>query len=55
MLCHVIGFTDFEHHGIQGVEGSLDDYLRGQDAIATSSITALARSLCSTAPGAGAA
>ena len=20
MLCHVIGFTDFEHHGIQGVE-----------------------------------
>src|SRR5206468_3676039 len=31
MLCHVIGFTDFEHHGIQGVEGSLDDYLRGQD------------------------
>src|SRR5205085_537265 len=31
MLCHVIGFTDFEHHGIQGVEGALDDYLRGQD------------------------
>src|SRR2546430_2477926 len=31
MLCHVIGFTDFEHRGIQGVEGSLDDYLRGQD------------------------
>src|SRR5438477_4620196 len=31
MLCHVIGFTDFEHHGIQGVEGSLDEYLRGQD------------------------
>src|SRR5205814_8688150 len=29
--CHVIGFTDFEHRGIQGVEGSLDDYLRGQD------------------------
>src|SRR5204862_4286590 len=23
MLCHVIGFTDFERHGIQGVEGSL--------------------------------
>src|SRR4051794_18729071 len=20
MLCHVIGFTDFDHHGIQGVE-----------------------------------
>src|SRR2546423_1775876 len=31
MLCHVIGFTDFERHGIQGVEGSLDEYLRGQD------------------------
>jgi cell division protein FtsI/penicillin-binding protein 2 len=31
MLCHVIGFTDFEHKGIQGVEGSLDEYLRGQD------------------------
>jgi cell division protein FtsI/penicillin-binding protein 2 len=31
MLRHVIGFTDFEHHGIQGVEGSLDEYLRGQD------------------------
>src|SRR3984893_5991113 len=31
MLCHVIGFTDFEHRGIQGVEGALDDYLRGQD------------------------
>jgi cell division protein FtsI/penicillin-binding protein 2 len=31
MLCHVIGFTDFEHHGVQGVEGSLDEYLRGQD------------------------
>src|SRR2546430_643621 len=25
MLCHVIGFTDFEHHGIQGVEGSMDE------------------------------
>ena len=31
MLCHVIGFTDFEHRGIQGVEGSMDEYLRGQD------------------------
>ena len=31
MLCHVIGFTDFEHKGIQGVEGSLDEYLHGQD------------------------
>ena len=31
MLCHVIGFTDFDHHGIQGVENSMDEYLRGQD------------------------
>jgi cell division protein FtsI (penicillin-binding protein 3) len=31
MLCHVIGFTDFDHKGIQGVEASLDEYLRGQD------------------------
>ena len=31
MLCHVIGFTDFEHKGIQGIEGSLDEYLHGQD------------------------
>ena len=31
MLCHVIGFTDFEHHGIQGVEASMDQYLRGED------------------------
>lgn len=31
MLCHVIGFTDFEHHGIQGVESSMEDYLRGED------------------------
>jgi len=31
MLCHVIGFTDFEHQGIQGVEASMDEYLRGQD------------------------
>ncbi|MEP6955427.1 MAG: penicillin-binding protein 2 [Chthoniobacterales bacterium] len=31
MLCHVIGFTDFEHHGIQGVEASMDDFLRGQE------------------------
>ncbi|MEP6603527.1 MAG: penicillin-binding protein 2 [Spartobacteria bacterium] len=31
MLCHVIGFTDFEHHGIQGVEGAMDEYLHGQD------------------------
>src|SRR5213596_1768504 len=31
MLCHVIGFTDFKHHGIQGVEASMEEYLHGQD------------------------
>src|SRR3954469_1072092 len=31
MLCHVIGFTDFEHHGIQGVEASMEEYLGGQN------------------------
>ena len=31
MLCHVIGFTDFEHRGIQGVEASMEEYLRGHD------------------------
>ncbi len=31
MLCHVIGFTDFHQHGIQGVEASMDQYLRGED------------------------
>ena len=31
MLCHVIGFTDFDHRGIQGVESSMEDYLHGQD------------------------
>ena len=31
MLCHVIGFTDFEHDGIQGVELSMEEYLHGQD------------------------
>src|SRR5437667_5527228 len=31
MLCHVIGFTDFDHHGVQGVEGSMEEYLHGQD------------------------
>jgi cell division protein FtsI/penicillin-binding protein 2 len=31
MLCHVIGFTDFEHHGIQGVEASMDQYLHVED------------------------
>jgi len=31
MLCHVIGFTDFDHHGMQGVEASMEEYLHGQD------------------------
>src|SRR4051812_15192317 len=31
MLCHVIGFTDFNHVGIQGVEASMEGYLHGQD------------------------
>ncbi|MEP6685147.1 MAG: penicillin-binding protein 2 [Verrucomicrobiota bacterium] len=31
MLCHVIGFTNFEHQGIQGVEASMEQYLHGQD------------------------
>jgi cell division protein FtsI/penicillin-binding protein 2 len=31
MLCHAIGFTDFEHHGVDGVEASMDEYLHGQD------------------------
>ncbi len=31
MLCHVIGFTDSDYHGIQGVEASMEEYLHGQD------------------------
>jgi cell division protein FtsI/penicillin-binding protein 2 len=31
MLCHVIGFTDFDHKGIQGIESSMEEYLHGQD------------------------
>jgi cell division protein FtsI (penicillin-binding protein 3)/stage V sporulation protein D (sporulation-specific penicillin-binding protein) len=31
MLCHVIGFTNFDHQGIQGVESSMEEYLHGQD------------------------
>ena len=31
LLCHVVGFTDFHQHGIQGVEASMDQYLRGED------------------------
>ena len=30
LLCHVVGFTDFEGHGIQGVEKSMDQYLEGR-------------------------
>src|SRR5437763_7335837 len=33
MLCHVIGFTDFDHRGIQGVEASMEEYLNGKDGI----------------------
>ncbi len=31
MLCHVIGFSDFHQKGIQGVEASMDNYLRGEN------------------------
>ena len=31
MLCHVIGFTDFDRRGIQGIESSMEQYLHGQD------------------------
>ena len=31
MLCQVIGFTDFDHRGIQGVEASMEEYLHGDD------------------------
>ena len=31
LLCHVVGFTDFHQRGIQGVEASMDQYLRGED------------------------
>ena len=29
LLCHVVGFTDYEGHGIQGVEKSMNQYLEG--------------------------
>ena len=29
LLCHVVGFTDFEGHGIQGIEKSMNQYLEG--------------------------
>ncbi len=31
MLCHVIGFSDFNQNGIQGVEASMQEYLRGHN------------------------
>jgi len=31
MLCHVIGFTDFDNRGVAGVEASLEEYLHGED------------------------
>src|SRR5205085_2971204 len=30
-LCHVLGFTDFSHTGVEGIEKSMEDYLRGHD------------------------
>ncbi len=30
LLCHVVGFTDNEGHGIQGVEKTMNRYLEGQ-------------------------
>jgi cell division protein FtsI (penicillin-binding protein 3)/stage V sporulation protein D (sporulation-specific penicillin-binding protein) len=31
MLCHVLGFTNFDRNGIQGIESSMEQYLHGQD------------------------
>lgn len=31
MLCHVLGFMDGQHGGVDGVEKTMDDYLRGHD------------------------
>ena len=31
MLCHVLGFMDHTHQGVQGIEKSMDSYLRGHD------------------------
>ena len=30
LLCHVVGFTDYEGHGIQGIEKSMNQYLEGR-------------------------
>jgi cell division protein FtsI/penicillin-binding protein 2 len=31
MLCHVLGFMNAGHEGVQGIERTMDDYLRGRD------------------------
>jgi cell division protein FtsI (penicillin-binding protein 3)/stage V sporulation protein D (sporulation-specific penicillin-binding protein) len=31
MLCHVLGFVDHTHHGVRGIEKSMDNYLSGYD------------------------
>ena len=31
MLCHVIGYMDHTHQGVDGIEKSMNDYLRGYD------------------------
>ena len=31
MLCHVIGFLNSDHEGVEGIERQMDEYLRGQD------------------------
>lgn len=31
MLCHVLGFMDGQHGGVEGIEKTMDDYLRGHD------------------------
>ncbi len=45
MLCHVIGFTDFGQKGIQGVEGSMEQYLHGQNGFRTTERDAASREL----------
>ena len=49
MLCHVIGFTDFDHRGIQGVEASMEEYLHGQDGYRYIEHNAPVRKWCSIA------
>ena len=31
MLCHVLGYLDSEYNGVQGVEKTMDEFLRGYD------------------------